>query len=118
MARVTHFEILADDPQRLTEFYRDVFGWHINSWSGPQGYWLATTGADGTPGINGGFMHRHFKQPVINTIQVDSLDDALSTIQSHGGKLFHGPTDIPGVGRHAYCADPEGNLFGIIQPAQ
>jgi predicted enzyme related to lactoylglutathione lyase len=28
-----------------------------------------------------------------------------------------GPNEIPGVGLHAYCADPEGNLFGILQPA-
>ena len=27
MPRVVHFEIAADDPDRATRFYQDVFGW-------------------------------------------------------------------------------------------
>lgn len=53
MNRPVHFEILGDDPAALAEFYRGVFGWEIATWEG-QGYWLATTGAAGTPGIDGG----------------------------------------------------------------
>ena len=41
----------------------------------------------------------------------------LEKVEAAGGKKVHGPNEIPGVGVHAYCADPEGNLFGILQPA-
>ncbi len=32
-----------------------------------------------------------------------------------GGKLIMPKTPIPGVGYFAYCEDPEGNLFGVMQ---
>jgi predicted enzyme related to lactoylglutathione lyase len=68
------------------------------------------------PGIHGAIMHRHFSQAVINTVEVDSLEETLQKIAAAGGKKIHGPEEIPGVGTHAYCEDPEGNLFGVMQP--
>ena len=118
MRRPVHFEILADNPEKIAGFYSQVFGWETATWGGEeQTYWLATTGPDGEPGINGAFMERAFDQAVINTIEMDSLEDAISKIEAEGGKVVHGPNDVPGVGIHAYCADPEGNLFGVMQPA-
>lgn len=118
MKRPVHFEILADDPKKVAEFYANVFGWEIADWGGgEQTYWLATTGPESEPGINGGFMGRAFDQAVINTLEVESLEDITQSIESAGGKVVHGPNDVPGVGRHAYFADPEGNLFGVMQPA-
>ena len=116
MTRPVHFEILADDPEKVGAFYREVLGWEISSWEGPQPYWLVTTGPEGVPGINGGIMHRHFSQPVINTIEVDSLDEILPKVEAAGGKTVQGPNEIPGRGLHAYCEDPEGNLFGVLEP--
>lgn len=114
MMRPVHFEILADDPQKVADFYNKVFDWEIATWEGPQTYWLATTGED-APGINGAFMGRHFDQAVINTIDVPSLDAAMEAVKQQGGEVLHGPAEIPGVGTHAYCADIEGILFGILQ---
>ena len=118
MKRPVHFEILADDPKKVAEFYASVFDWEIADWEGgEQTYWLATTGPDNEPGINGGFMSRAFDQAVINTLEVESLEETMRSIETAGGKVVHGPNDVPGVGRHAYFADPEGNLFGVMQPA-
>jgi uncharacterized protein len=116
MSRPVHFEILGEDPQALAEFYRIVFGWEIASWEGPQTYWLATTGPRAMPGIDGGLMHRHLQQPVINTIGVASLADTLAAVERAGGSLVQGPHEIPNVGQHAYCADPQGILFGVLEP--
>ena len=44
MARVGHFEIHADDPQRAINFYQNAFNWHFNKWDAPQDYWLIKTG--------------------------------------------------------------------------
>jgi predicted enzyme related to lactoylglutathione lyase len=115
MNRPIHFEILADNPEKVIAFYQQVFNWQIAGWEGPQSYWLATTGPEDTPGINGGFMNRHFQQAVINTIEVDSINDYLAKIEAAGGKKILGPREVPGVGLHAYCKDPEGSIFGIMQ---
>jgi predicted enzyme related to lactoylglutathione lyase len=117
MTRPVHFEILADDPEKVAAFYKEVFDWEIATWgSGDQTYWLVTTGPKDTPGIDGGIMHREFDQAVINTLEVESLDKALEKIEAAGGKKIHGPNEIPEVGMHAYCADNVGTLFGVLQP--
>lgn len=120
MNRPVHFEILSDDPERVASFYEEVFGWKADRWEGPQGYWLVTTGAGEAPetsGIDGGIMHRHLDQAVINTIEVASLEEAIQRVEAAGGGKVHGPHTIPGVGTHAYCADPTGILFGLLEPA-
>ena len=35
MPRIVHFEIYADDVDRASKFYTDLFGWEINKWDGP-----------------------------------------------------------------------------------
>ena len=116
MSRVIHFEIPADNPDRAVEFYRTVFGWEIQKWAGPQEYWLASTGPDSQPGINGGLMRRqHPGAGTCNTIGVISLDQALANITKQGGKVVVPRTAIPGVGYLAYCSDTEGNVFGVMQ---
>lgn len=116
MDPVVHFEILSEQPERAVAFYRDVFGWDVATWDGPQTYWLSRTRPDGGPGIDGAIMGRHFPQAVINTIQVASLDSTLKKIEASGGRKVHGPNVIPNVGIHAYCADPDGTLFGVMEP--
>ena len=117
MARPVHFEIFANDPKAAAAFYQQVFGWEITACEGPQPYLLVKTGPQEAMGINGGIGHRSLAQPVINTVAVESLDAALAKVEAAGGKTVQGPHDIPGIGRHAYCADPEGTLFGILQPS-
>jgi predicted enzyme related to lactoylglutathione lyase len=116
MPRVIHFEIPAENPDRATKFYREVFGWEIQKWAGPMEYWLATTGADGQPGINGGLMRREAPYTgTTNTIDVASVDTAIQTVQAKGGKLAIPKMAVPGIGYIAYCQDTEGNLFGMLQ---
>ena len=117
MVRPIHFEILANEPGKLASFYESIFGWEIARWGGDdQTYFLATTGAEGTPGINGAVMGRHFEQAVINTVETESLESMTAAIEAAGGRVVHGPNEVEGVGTHAYFADPEGNLFGVMQP--
>ncbi|MDH5327797.1 MAG: VOC family protein [Gammaproteobacteria bacterium] len=118
MNRPTHFELTAEDPEKLAGFYSQVFGWQISKWEGPVDYWLVSTGNDADKGINGAIMGRNnVQQPVVNTIEVSSLDETFATVTSNGGNKVTEPMEIPGVGTFAYCVDPGGTLFGILQPA-
>jgi hypothetical protein len=65
--RIVHFEIPANQPEALTKFYSDLFGWKFQKASlpGPE-YWLCDTASDG-PGINGAVMQRQSpQQPWMN----------------------------------------------------
>jgi predicted enzyme related to lactoylglutathione lyase len=112
--RVVHFEIPADDPGRAVKFYEKVFGWKIDKW-GPIDYWLATTGPDNEPGINGAIMTKETQRTTVNTINVSSVDEYAKKIVDAGGKVLTPRTAIPGVGYFSYCVDTEGNVFGIME---
>jgi predicted enzyme related to lactoylglutathione lyase len=118
MARVVHFEIYTDDPEAVRPFYENVFGWKIEKWNGPVEYWVATTGPDGQPGINGGFLRPRQGQSAgtLNTIAVESLDDALSKIEEQGGNVCVPKMAVPTIGWLAYAQDPAGNVFGVLEP--
>ena len=116
MSRIVHFELPADDPERAIEFYKKVFGWHIYKWEGPIDYWLIETGKEPEPGIDGGLGRRQDpNEGVVNTIGVDSVDEAVKKIEEHGGKIVRPKQAVPGVGWLAYFEDTEGNMTGIMQ---
>lgn len=116
MPRVVHFEIPADSPERAAKFYQEVFGWQFQKWEGPMEYWMVTTGPEGRPGINGGLLRRNQPgQGTVNTVDVESVDAAVASVEKHGGKVALPKAAIPGVGYLAYGIDPEGNVFGMMQ---
>ncbi|MFQ5575453.1 MAG: VOC family protein [Anaerolineae bacterium] len=116
MSRVVHFEIPAKDPEKVVAFYTTVFGWEIKKWDGPQDYWLVTTGKEGEPGIDGAiYSPNEMMSQVVNTIGVASVDDFMAKVKAGGGRTLTEKMSVPGVGYLAYCADPEGNMFGIFQ---
>lgn len=116
MPRVIHFEISAGQPDRAVSFYSKVFGWEIIKWNGPMDYWLATTGPSGQPGIDGAIMKGgDLPQPVINTIDVPSVEEYCNKIIENGGTVLLPKFTVQAVGYMAYCRDTEGNIFGIMQ---
>jgi len=122
MARVVHFEISADDPERAAQFYRGAFGWEIKKWEGPVPYWLATTGPENEPGISGAIMEREHplsgKDGLIGyrcTIDISSVDESVARVSEHGGSVVAPKMAVPGVGWMALCKDTEGNIFGLME---
>lgn len=121
MSRVVHFEIGAEDPERAMEFYKNVFDWEFEKWSGPMEYWMVTTGPKEEPGINGGLMKR--QEPIsgggsnafVCTIDVSSVDEYIEKIKENDGEIIMGKTEVPELGLMAYCKDTEGNSFGIME---
>jgi predicted enzyme related to lactoylglutathione lyase len=122
MPRPVHFEIHSADPDATATFYSRVFGWKIVKWDGPVEYWVVQTGEG--PGIDGGIVRRQGDAPAtgaavnayVCTIGVESLDETLTSIIANGGDIAVAKHEIPGIGMLAYFKDPDGNIFGVLQP--
>lgn len=122
MSRVIHFEIHAEQPERCSQFYQQLFGWQFARWgAGEPEYWLITTGPDSQPGINGGMIRR---QGAIDgtaviafvcTVDVPNVDAAALKAGSLGGTVVVPKMPIPGVGWLTYIKDTEGNIVGMMQ---
>jgi predicted enzyme related to lactoylglutathione lyase len=121
MPRVVHFEIHVGDPERAIIFCEKVFGWTFQKWEGAMPYWLITTGPDDQRGINGGMVPRRGEidgQAVIAyvcTVDVESIDTSIVTVEKGGGTVVLPKMPVPGVGWLVYCKDTEGNIFGMMQ---
>jgi len=124
MSRITHFEIHAEDMNRASRFYTDLFGWKITKWDGPVEYSLIVTGPDTAKGINGGLVKRMGPppgdgQPVnayVCSLDVPDLDNRVAKALALGGSIALPKMPIPGVGWLAYIKDTEGNIVGLMQP--
>ena len=120
MRKVVHFEIPADDLARAKEFYGSVFEWQLEDMEGMDYTSVTTVPVDDQqmptePGaINGGLIHRseELSVPVL-TVDVDSINETLKSVEAAGGSVVRSRTEIPGMGAYAYLRDPEGNVVGL-----
>jgi uncharacterized protein len=121
--KLLHFEIPANDVEKLKRFYEEIFGWKITQASGPIEYWEIQTvpvSPDGTlirPGVNGGMYKKQVPESKsVNYFTVESITDFLAKIEKLGGKVTQPKQEVPEIGWIAAAEDPEGNLFALIQP--
>jgi uncharacterized protein len=120
MRKVVHFEIPADDLGRAKEFYGSVFDWQLQDMEGMDYTSVTTVPVDdqqipSEPGaINGGLFPRteELAVPVL-TVDVDSIDETLNSVEAAGGSVVRSRTEIPGMGAYAYLRDSEGNVVGL-----
>lgn len=101
-------------------FYGEVLGWSFRD-SGMEGfeYHLATSSGDMVAGLMVKPADAPAEMPPFWLIYfaVDDADKAAADVMAAGGQTFHAPSDIPGTGRFAVLADPQGAAFGVLQPA-
>jgi predicted enzyme related to lactoylglutathione lyase len=117
--RIVHFEIPANEPQALTKFYTEMFGWSFQKAPvpGPE-YWLCKTG-DGSPGIDGAVMQRqNAGQPWMNYVEVESADASLATATKLGGQVALPKMAVGDMGWVAAFIDPQGNICGLWELAK
>jgi predicted enzyme related to lactoylglutathione lyase len=110
------FELLTTDPDAAQSFYGDVVGWNAKS-SGMPGmdYRLLSAGDGEVAGL--------MKMPDgmgngptwLGYIGVDDVDDSVARIERAGGTTHMAATTMPGVGRMAMVADPQGVSFYVMR---
>ncbi len=65
-----------------------LFGWQFQKWEGGnQDYWLVKTGEAPEPGIDGGMFKRMRPVGHVNTVGVESIDEALAQVVEPGGEV-------------------------------
>lgn len=116
----SYFEIQADDTNRVSRFYGELFGWKFTRADGlPIEHWRIET-----DGPRGGLLKRPSKTPppeqgtnaFVCSMEVADFDETARNIARLGGKVALPKFAVPGVCWQGYFLDPEGNTFGIFQP--
>ena len=123
---IVHFEIPAENVEKLSKFYSDLFDWKmIHSPVEGMDYWVIHTvptdekGMPQRPGINGGMFPKQLEQKALNPVNyitVENIDQFIEKATNLGGKILMPKQQIPTVGYIALAMDPEANQFGLLQP--
>ena len=126
MNPVVHFEMPAENRERMAKFYTKAFGWQMQMLGAEMGSYVVVTTTESDengpkkPGaINGGFFMKTAdvaSQSPSVVISVDDIADGIRNVENAGGKVIGEPMDIPGVGRYVAFRDTEGNRVSMLQP--
>lgn len=114
------YDLMTPDLDAAARFYADVVGWTAQD-SGMPGlrYTLMMAG----PHRVGGLMA--IPQEVrdaggrpgwMGYVGVADADAAVAALTASGGAVRRPAADIPGIGRFAVVADPDGAVFALFQP--
>ena len=126
MNPVVHFEMPAENRQRMADFYTKSFGWKTQMLGKDmENYVVATTTESDEEGpkkpgaINGGFFTKTDDMPAQYPSVVVSVDDikkSMKKVTEAGGKVLGEPMEIPGIGQYVSFFDTEGNRVSMLQP--
>jgi predicted enzyme related to lactoylglutathione lyase len=117
-------ELMTSDPEAALAFYTALLGWRTQKMPMPGGdYHVVKVGDVSVGGVmaipaeaKAGGMPPNWG----SYVTVADVDATARTAVELGGKVVHGPQDIPGVGRMAVIVDPQGAALSVIcysQPA-
>ena len=111
---VVHFEIIGTAPAALRMYYADLFGWRPQTDPSAEmgGYTIAHLGDAPVAAF---VPLGEEKQPVAwyVTFAVADVDATLTKVRAAGGSVAMEPGDVPGMGRFASAADPDGAAFQL-----
>ncbi len=110
-------ELIVKDPEAVLAFYKAVAGWDVVK-QDMGGFTYYVFVSDDT--MRGGMMAL---DPAWGEVpphwavyfNVTDCDAVVAKAESLGAKVHMRPTDIPGVGRFAVIADPQGAVFSVIK---
>lgn len=114
------YELMTNDADAAQDFYSAVLGWTFNS-AGPGDKDYRQFAMHGvhiggllplTPEMEQGGAHPGW----LGYIGVEDVDRMAIAIKSANGSVHMEPQDIPGVGRIAMVADPQGAPFYVMTP--
>ena len=116
---VVHWEMMSQDPAKVSAFYEQLFGWKIQH-RAELNYRLVETGGRG--GINGGIFKPEQTGPwpgsLTMYILVDDLAAYRQRIVAAGGKICVEEQEVPGMGWLSLFTDPEGRMIGLWKAKQ
>ena len=112
---VVQFQILARNPDVLTAFYAELFGWEVDS-NNAMGYRTVDTGSD--RGMRGGVwpIGPTGGHPLVQLfVEVDDVPASAAQAAQLGGQVIIPPQVLPDGDEMAIVMDTEGLSFGLVK---
>ncbi|MGH8138914.1 MAG: VOC family protein [Steroidobacteraceae bacterium] len=113
----TWHELATTDPDSALRFYSELFGWSKGAGHdmGAMGvYQLITHGGQDAGGV---YKARDASTPPswLSYVRVADAAKAASTAKAGGGRVLHGPIEVPGGSWIVMLLDPQGGAFAVVE---
>jgi predicted enzyme related to lactoylglutathione lyase len=109
------YELMTSSAAGAKAFYPAVAGWATEDWPHSQ-YTMWTSGGIPLGGIvqlRPDQLQQGMRSAWMPYIEAGDVDETARKAPTFGGRVLFGPQDIPGTGRFAVLADPQGAVFAI-----
>lgn len=116
--RVRWNELASPDLARAKAFYAKHFGFEFNEVM-PMGEMGDYCFIDHDGVRLGAIMQKPAASPIASWLfyfGVPSVPTAQAAIENGGGKVMHGPQEVPGDDVIVIATDPQGAVFGVVAP--
>jgi len=113
IGKVIHFEVTGKDGKALQSYYRDLFGWNINT-DNPGGYGMTDSSTTGVV-VGVGGTQDGSSGWVTGYVRVADINATLAKAESLGGKTVAPRFSPDGTAYLALVADPEGHVIGLSE---
>jgi len=109
-------ELMTSDAKAALAFYGPLFGWTVDEMPMPEGtYHVIKAAGTAVGGVMTMAPQAGAMPPSWGSyVTVASVDATCAKVAALGGKVVHGPVDIPKVGRFAVIVDPQGAALNVI----
>lgn len=115
----TWFELMTTDLDGAERFYSEVVGWTAADSGMPDRRYTIVSadgiGVGGMMALTSEMLANGARPGWMGYVAVDDVDATAAKAVSTGGKIHHQPTDIPGIGRFAVIADPQGAILVLFR---
>ncbi|SFF09562.1 hypothetical protein SAMN04488523_11810 [Sulfitobacter brevis] len=112
------YELMTQNPDAAQKFYKRVMGWKFEEMPNDTGvdYRVALARKNAVAGVMRAPDHAQaMGDRWFFYIGVDDVDASARQVIALGGRVDVAPTDIPDVGRFAFCTDPQGAHFYVMR---
>jgi predicted enzyme related to lactoylglutathione lyase len=115
------YELMTTDTAAAKTFYKKVIGWDAQDMAMPDMTYtrlmVGETGVAGLMALPKAACDAGARPGWTGYVAVDDVDACVAQIKQEGGAVHRAPDDIPGVGRFAIVADPQGAVIALITPS-
>lgn len=114
------YELMTPDPDATGAFYGPILGWTITPMAaGAADYRVIATpdgGVGGLFALSPAMVDQGVHAAWLMYVGVDDVDATAAAVKAAGGAIARPAWDVPGIGRMAMLADPQGAPFYVMTP--
>lgn len=110
------YELMTTDADASAAFYEAILPWKIGNQPDYREIEATEGGVGGMLQLTPEMQAGGARPAWVGYVLVDDVDKTVASVEQGGGRVYMPARDMPGIGRFAMVADPQGAPFYVMKP--